>query len=728
MNPSTLYFKEEKEGMPYTSVTEYMTDVFLMLDLLLEGVISERDLRISYDDWHVRGLRITEEEIDSYLETIPVERPEDTKVDYMLPEMEDAYRHIRSREDATKGIELPLRKITDTFDLSMEELIVLLMAASPGYDIKYLRIYNYLQKDGMGKLPDIGVVSTVLHMLYDYDIGRTERLLSPERNLSKYLIRIDMNGDTGLHYTLSISDTLYRYLVGEEDHLPAPLREIEENKELSGGAFFKGFLSDFSLKRDKKKNHAPCYIESTDREDVRYVLLMAAKKEKTGIYEIDITDVLGGQKNLKDVALFLRLHKGALLISTGDHRDDPKGLSEERIMLSHVVNYLLDHLTDTSVYICGEDRYPRLDLPAKNSPSILNLPLPDVMEREAIWEHMLKKLGLSMDASVDIFDIADCHEISFGQIQRIMLQAKHTLDRKGEKILSRTLLQDLLFRLNTSNFDYLATEVNAHYTWEDIYLEDAQKKRLKAACDRFRLRNRVGAEWGINKKNAYGNAVILLMYGPPGTGKTMAAQAIANEVMTPLYRVDVSQIFSKYIGETQKNLSRIFDEAQKRSVVLFFDEADALFTKRTEIKDSHDKYANSDTSFLLQKVEEYNGISILATNNYQSFDPAFMRRLTYVVHFERPDEDTRLKMWSHMLPEEVPMDVSVDFEWLAGHFTDLSGSNIKSILLTAAYFAGADKRKVHMKDIILATRYEFEKLGRLIDSDEFGQYALYMQE
>ncbi|MCR5654177.1 MAG: ATP-binding protein [Lachnospiraceae bacterium] len=218
------------------------------------------------------------------------------------------------------------------------------------------------------------------------------------------------------------------------------------------------------------------------------------------------------------------------------------------------------------------------------------------------------------------------------------------------------------------------------------------------------------------------------MYGPPGTGKTMAAQAIANEVMTPLYRVDVSQIFSKYIGETQKNLSRIFDEAQKRSVVLFFDEADALFTRRTEIKDSHDKYANSDTSFLLQKVEEYNGISILATNNYQSFDPAFMRRLSYVVRFERPDEETRRKMWENMLPKQVPIGADVDFAWLSSQFTDLSGSNIKSILLAATYFAAAEKRSVGMKDIILATRYEFEKLGRLIDSDDFGQFAIYMQE
>lgn len=371
---------------------------------------------------------------------------------------------------------------------------------------------------------------------------------------------------------------------------------------------------------------------------------------------------------------------------------------------------------------------PHADLSADMAPGILKLPMPDTMQRIAIWRYCLEREGIETDEDIDIEDIADCHALSYSSVKRICRQARESMDAAASDKLTRAQLQELLFKLDTSDFEHLATEVPARYTWDDIYIEASQKKRLKAACDRYRLRGRIGDKWGINKKNAYGNAVILLMYGPPGTGKTMAAQAIANEVMTPLYRVDVSQIFSKYIGETQKNLSRIFDEAARRNVVLFFDEADALFTRRTEIKDSHDKYANSDTSFLLQKVEEYNGISILATNNFQSFDPAFMRRLSYVVRFERPDEDTRRAMWENMLPAEVPMAKDIDYDFLASQFKELTGSNIKSILLTAAYFAGAEGRSVGMMDIILATRYEYEKLGRLIDSDEFKQYAVYMQD
>ncbi|MCR5098835.1 MAG: ATP-binding protein [Lachnospiraceae bacterium] len=215
------------------------------------------------------------------------------------------------------------------------------------------------------------------------------------------------------------------------------------------------------------------------------------------------------------------------------------------------------------------------------------------------------------------------------------------------------------------------------------------------------------------------------MYGAPGTGKTMAAQVVANELGLPLYRVDVSQIFSKYIGETEKNLGVIFEEAKKVNVILFFDEADALFAKRTEVGDSNDRYANAETAYLLQKIEEHNGMTILATNLYHNFDSAFVRRITYVVHIDSPDEATRLRLWKHTLPETCRFSSDVDFEYLAEHF-ELSGSNIKAILQTAAYYAGGFDRAITMADVIMALRYELEKLGRIIDSTDFGNYGVYL--
>ena len=198
--------------------------------------------------------------------------------------------------------------------------------------------------------------------------------------------------------------------------------------------------------------------------------------------------------------------------------------------------------------------------------------------------------------------------------------------------------------------------------------------------------------------------------------------------------MDVSQIFSKYIGETEKNLGVIFEEAKKADVILFFDEADALFSKRTEVGDSSDRYANAETAYLLQKIEAHNGMTILATNLYHNFDSAFLRRITYAVHIDSPDEATRMRLWMHTLPQDCTFASDVDFEFLAEGF-EISGSNIKAILQSAAYMAGVrvfdNKEKdarfvITMADVVKGLRYELEKLGRIIDSTDFGNYGVYL--
>lgn len=267
------------------------------------------------------------------------------------------------------------------------------------------------------------------------------------------------------------------------------------------------------------------------------------------------------------------------------------------------------------------------------------------------------------------------------------------------------------------------TGIEGLIAWD---FERVHRNYDQAQLDAARLRNRIGEEWGLKRKNAYGNGVSILLYGPPGTGKTMAAQVIANELSLPLYRVDIFQISSKYIGETEKNLGVIFDAAAKANVILFFDEADALFSKRTSVGDSHDKYANSETAYLLQKIEEYDGMSILSTNYYNNFDDAFVRRITYSVHLQQPDKETRYTLWTTILPKTAKIDKNVDFKFLADKF-DLSGSNIKAILFNAAYMAGAEEKPVGMKHIVRAMEFEFNKLGKLVNNSDFGDYDIYLQ-
>jgi SpoVK/Ycf46/Vps4 family AAA+-type ATPase len=230
-------------------------------------------------------------------------------------------------------------------------------------------------------------------------------------------------------------------------------------------------------------------------------------------------------------------------------------------------------------------------------------------------------------------------------------------------------------------------------------------------CDRAKYRYLVYGQWGFERKLSLGKGLNVLFSGPPGTGKTMAAEVMANELQLDLYKIDLSQVVSKYIGETEKNLDRIFNAAQSANAILFFDEADALFGKRSEVKDAHDRYANIEVGYLLQKMEEYEGVAILATNLRQSMDEAFLRRLQIIVEFPFPDEAERQRIWAVIFPEEAPLGEDVEFEVLAKAIK-LAGGNIKNIGLSAAFYAAGEGKIIQMRHLIEAARREYQKLGR----------------
>ena len=724
----TDYFDTKKKKKPYSAVTDDIKDWLCALDMLIEAFMYYKADKQEDAGFHARGIRVSEEEMGISFSLPPAERAKESRSVNVSAEMKKAIEHIRSREEASlkAGMICPFAEVIDEFSLDLQDIFLILIASSVRYDLKYLRIYNYISDGVCTDHVSVGVADALINFFLPSSVSELEKAMGTSSVTGRFFLIDDEEKGyaSALLKPLMIVPAVYMYLLSGDSGMKGK-SGISDDDPL----FFKGFSEKAHAAYQNAGGVHLRYVESRDSEDVEYALECAAHLSGCAYYCLKTRHFASMDPvKLKGLLFTLRIKPGIiLLVHDTPERYDDKYNRRIKNEFDASLNMLTANLKNSLVYICGQDRVPKMDVEADKAAALLNLPLPDASLRSGIWHHFLDKYDINLSADIDIEDIADCHALSYSAIKRLCVQAKESMMHSGDTELERKCLQELLFKLDTSDFEHLAAEVQAKYTWDDIYLEESQKKRLKAACDRYRLRGRVGDKWGISRKNAYGNAVILLMYGPPGTGKTMAAQAIANEVMTPLYRVDVSQVFSKYIGETQKNLSKIFDEASRRSVVLFFDEADALFTRRTEIKDSHDKYANSDTSFLLQKVEEYNGISILATNNFQSFDPAFMRRLSYVVRFERPDEETRRAMWENMLPKDVPMSFDVDYDFLASRFSELTGSNIKSILLTAVYLAGAEDRSVSMRDIILAIRYEYEKLGRLIDSDEFGQYAVFLQ-
>jgi len=271
-----------------------------------------------------------------------------------------------------------------------------------------------------------------------------------------------------------------------------------------------------------------------------------------------------------------------------------------------------------------------------------------------------------------------------------------------------------------TGLDDLAQRVEPAALWDDLVLPAQQKQALRDIVAHVRCKSRVHDTWGFASKGARGLGLSALFAGASGTGKTMAAEVIAGELRLDLYRIDLSQIVSKYIGETEKNLRRVFDAAEASSAVLLFDEADALFGKRSEVKDSHDRYANIEVSYLLQRMECYRGLAILTTNMKSMLDPAFMRRLRFIVQFPAPDSVQRADIWRRVFPEQTPL-ADIDVNKLAQ--LNVAGGNIRNIATYAAFLAAETNEPVRMSHLLRAARGEYAKLDRQLTDHECRDLA-----
>lgn len=269
--------------------------------------------------------------------------------------------------------------------------------------------------------------------------------------------------------------------------------------------------------------------------------------------------------------------------------------------------------------------------------------------------------------------------------------------------------------------DSLAQRVEASSRWDDLVLPGTQMKTLKAIAAQLNHRSIVHDEWGMAAGSDRGLGLTVLFSGSSGTGKTTAAEVLANELRLDLYRVDLSQVISKYIGETEKNLRRVFDAADEGGVVLLFDEADALFGKRTEVTSSHDRHANVEVGYLLQRVETFRGLAILTTNHKANIDTAFQRRLRFIVHFPFPDAAMRAKIWARIYPPEMPTE-KLDYDRLAQLV--LSGGQIRSVALNAAFLAADNGHPLGLADIKAAARMEYAKQEKTLSDAELRGWVV----
>jgi hypothetical protein len=460
------------------------------------------------------------------------------------------------------------------------------------------------------------------------------------------------------------------------------------------------------------------------------VKLWTAQAEQPELWPvIQLTgDGRGGQHALAAVScgqLGLRLHsmRAADIPASSNEREALARLWEREAVLSNS-GLLIDlHGTEQLdaisafaerlrglLFIAGDG------LLSLNERAIVRLPVnkPEAIEQRALWENSLGPLAAKLN----------------GQLDKIVAQFPFDVPaientgralREGGQLMDAETLGALLWEncraLARPRLEGQAERVETLAGWDDIVLPEAQLQTLREISIHVRQRTRVYETWGFAARGMRGLGITALFAGASGTGKTLAAEIIANELKLDLYRIDLSRVVSKYIGETEKNLRGVFDAAEAGGAILLFDEADALFGKRSEVKEAHDRFANIEVSYLLQRMESYRGLAILTTNLRGSLDQAFLRRIRFIVSFPFPDASLRARIWQRIFPPATPT-ASLDIGKLAR--LNLTGGNIRNIALNAAFLAAEASEPVGMRHLLHTTRSEYSKMERPLTETEIG--------
>jgi winged helix domain-containing protein/ATPase family protein associated with various cellular activities (AAA) len=344
---------------------------------------------------------------------------------------------------------------------------------------------------------------------------------------------------------------------------------------------------------------------------------------------------------------------------------------------------------------------------------VIEAPMPSLAERREVWA--------ALTAAENVDEVAAKFRLSVRQIAEGAEAARLAAASRGDGTPLPADLDLGARQASSTRIGELATRLEPAFDWDDLVLPERQCEVLASISGYLRHRDLVLSEWGYERAVARDQGLKVLFAGESGTGKTMAGQVIAHDLGLELFRIDLATIVSKYIGETEKNLDRIFDAADGSNAILFFDEADALFGKRSEVRDSHDRYANIEVAYLLQKMESYAGAVILATNFRQNLDEAFLRRLDFVIDFPFPESEDRERIWRLLLPEQAPLAADIDVPFLATQFK-LSGGSIRNVSLAAAFLAAEDSGSIAMGHLIRGVALEYGKLGRLTLESDFDRF------
>ena len=601
---------------------------------------------------------------------------------------------------------LPLMQLFSRFHLDEFEQNCVVLAYAPEIDLKYTKLFAYLQDDMTRKAPGVNLAC--------------ELFLPEGAELASCISRFRGGGFT-------------RLFDGAELDRGALVLRREVVEFLANGTLRD--CADFRCYDGASARPEPLVVQEDIARQLDAAFLFP------GHCCIRISGPRGGGKRFQLEHLFTR-HRERCVFSDlegDDWRETAKSAALAADLTdAYLCLYHLDRKDETGQALPPPQsmieeleklelrRDKRFFLSLLSSPMQLQtltveLELPQIGESErlALFDSLLRDARLT---GCTTEELSAKFRFSPRQIRMACQQAAGLARLSGAGEISGALIHRCCYRQSIHRLGELATQVEPSHTWDDVVLPEAQKNLMRRACGHIRYRHQVSARWGFQDKVGYGWGLSILFVGSPGTGKTMSAQVIARELNMELYKINLSQIVSKYIGETEKNLRALFSEAKNASCILFFDECDALFGKRSEVKDSHDRNANVEVAYLLQQIEEFDGVCILATNLVGNIDAAFMRRITYVVHFPFPDPPAREAIYRGLIPAGAPVAEDVDWRFLGERF-ELSGGHIKNIVLSAAFMAAGEGAPIGMRHLLRAAVTEMKKNEIVVVREQLREYA-----
>jgi AAA+ superfamily predicted ATPase len=707
------------------------------VDLLVRAQVW-RARQIQTTDEGFQGLFLSDAEIDALLDQ-PAGLPRWATVPGSLPpaEIQTAVEHIRAviaqrkTTSAQQDVILRLDELARLFDLSLFERDVLLICLGPEIDPRYERLYAYLQDDVTKKHPSVDLVLNLLCASLDEKLVHRQHF-TPDAPLLKHHL-LSVFTDLSQHEVpllgrhLKLDDRVVNYLFDSDDLDPQLVPYV---RHISPQVRIEDLLLPDDIKHRLVK--LVQQIGATQARPLFYFQGPYGVGKQTtaealcgelglGLLAVDGASLLNTQgadfKTLAHLAGREAWLQRAALYWTGF---DALLADDKRVWLDILWRALEDW--PEPIFLAGETAWEPADTVHTQTFVRVEFPHPNYTERIALWTRALN--GHIPDKSDVLSALATRFRFSGGQIVDAAATARN-LARWRDPERGQISTDDLYTacRLQSNRkLAAVAQKITPHDTWSDIVLPPDRMEQLREICNHVRFRARVYGEWGFDRKLSLGKGLNALFAGPSGTGKTMAAEIMAGELGLDLYKIDLSTVVSKYVGETEKNLARIFAEAETSNAILFFDEADALFGKRSEVKDAHDRYANIEISYLLQRMEAYEGVTILATNLRKNMDDAFVRRMHFIVEFPLPNEQDRRRIWNQIWPDDTPLAPALDLDLMARRF-ELAGGNIRNIVLAAAFLAADDGQKVDMPHLIHATRREYQKMGKVVTEGEFGKYA-----